>query len=113
MSAVKAGSDLSWSNLSGSNLSWSSHDLLAEVLRRAAGDNIQHRMIAGLLLVSREWCWDEFLAVEGVDNEWALRELAKWIQPSDSHPECLDKYREKTPTNESQANEETNHNPPA
>jgi hypothetical protein len=58
------GSDLSGSDLSGSNLSWQSHDLLSEILRRAAGADEMLLRLAGLLMVHRSWCWPEWL-------EWA------------------------------------------
>ncbi len=84
--------NLSRANLSGAYLSWSSHDLMSEILLRAAGNDIEKLMIAGLVLVSRTWCWYDFLAVTTIDGDWATQELAKWIQDGDGHPECLDSY---------------------
>ena len=67
--AVKSGSNLRGSNLRGSNLAegeikinWESHDLVAEILRRAAGNDIEKLKIAGLLLVCRGWCCCGLLA---------------------------------------------------
>ena len=92
------GSDLYRASLSGSDLSetkinWQSHDLLAEILKRAAGADIQKRSLAGLILISRDWCWKEFLSLDHTEREWALGELAKWVQDGDRHPEILDQYR--------------------
>ena len=102
--AARSRADLSSANLYGANLSgadlsrakinWQSHDLLAEILRLAAGADIQKRSVAGLILVSRDWCWKEFLALDHPEKEWALTELAKWIQDGDRHPEILDEYRQ-------------------
>jgi hypothetical protein len=91
--AVKSGISLNHAILDGASLSWTSHDLIAEVLRRAAGDDVAKRMIAGLILVSRDWCWEQFMAVETVENTWANHELARWIKDGDEHPRCLDEYR--------------------
>jgi hypothetical protein len=52
-------------------LSWESHDLLAEILRRAAGLDLAKRKIAGLVLVSRDWCWEEFGQLLADDPEGA------------------------------------------
>ena len=63
--------------------------MIAEILRCAAGDNVQRRSVAGLVLVSRDWCWDQFLTIEHSELEWALAELRKWVQNSDDAPEVL------------------------
>ena len=85
-----SGANLSWvdlfgANLSGANLSWQSHDLLAEILRREAGDDIKRRSFAGLILVSRDWCWATWIKLEvTADVRWAASVLAKWIKPEDT-----------------------------
>ena len=83
---------LSGAFLHGAKINWNSHDLIAEILKRAAGDDIQKRMLAGLILVSRDWCWKKFLALNGdlkPLREWALDELAKWVTEGDNSPEVL------------------------
>ena len=109
--AVKARADLSGADLSGADLSgadpyradlyeadlsgitvlWTSHDLIAEILKRAAQQDIARRMIAGLVLLSRDWCWHEFLAADIRTDlrEWALTELRKWVKAGDGAPEFL------------------------
>ena len=82
-------SDLSGSNLSGSKINWQSHDIIAELLRLEAGDDIQKRMVAGLILVSRDWCWNQFLAIEHEQRNWALETLAKCVTEGDGAPEEL------------------------
>ena len=86
-----SGAFLRGADLSGAEVSWQSHDMIAEILRRAAGANPARRMLAGLVLISRDWCWDEFLALD-IDSElrrWALDELRQWVRPGDNAPEIL------------------------
>jgi uncharacterized protein YjbI with pentapeptide repeats len=88
-----SGSDLSGSDLSGSNLNWQSHDLIAEILLRSAGDDYEKRSIAGLILISRDWCWDKFVALP-VSNEiitWFIDTLAPFAENSEPPKEfrCL------------------------
>ena len=83
--AVKNGANLTGASLyraslDGASLSWISHDLLAEILRRAAKNDIDKLKIAGLLLVARQWCWEDFLKLNDPLKKWALTELARWIK---------------------------------
>ena len=81
--------NLAGANLRGASLSWISHDLTAELLFRAAGDNVELRKIAGLILVSRDWCWDDFIKINDPLAIWALTELSKYVQPDDDAPAVL------------------------
>jgi hypothetical protein len=74
-------------------MAWDSHDLLAELLQRAAGSNLARRQSAGLLLVSRDWCWSDFLALEHPEKEWAIKTLAGHLLPDEIMP-----YLRPTPT---------------
>jgi len=87
-----SGANLSGANLSGAIINWDSHTLIAEILLRAAGDDPKLRMVAGLILVSTDWCWDKLLAIRTPHRKWALTELAKWIQDGDDHPKILEGY---------------------
>lgn len=89
------GADLDGANLDGAKLNWQSHDLLAEILRRATGGDVAKRKIAGLVLISREFCWKDFFAMEDPLREWALNELAKWVQPNDDAPAEIRRRAEK------------------
>jgi hypothetical protein len=60
---------------------------------RAAGENLAKRQLAGLVLVSRDWCWWQFWALKHPLREWAVTELARWVQPDDGAPEVI---RERT-----------------
>lgn len=102
------GANLQEANLRGANLqgaylrgaylrgvvvNWGSHALIGEILRRWAGNSIEERKFAGLVLISTDWCWKKFLAMKDDPClEKALTGLAKWVQPGDNHPVVLDKY---------------------
>jgi len=83
------GADLRGADLRGANLNWQSHSLLAEILRLAAGDSTDRRMIAGLIAVSTDWCWDKFMAIEHPEKAWAISELAKWVRDGDWAPHVI------------------------
>lgn len=69
--------DLTDAGLSGVlNPPASSHDFIAEVLRQNAEHNVERLMIAGLVLVSREWCWRRFGTL--AQEEWSA-EIRAWI----------------------------------
>ena len=78
------GANLRGANLEGANLrgaylenvtmNWNSHGLIAERLRRAAGDDAEKRLVAGYILISRDWCWKELL--ENAPS--SLRHLIPW-----------------------------------
>jgi hypothetical protein len=80
-----SGSNLRFSNLSGIKMNWQSHDLIAEILLRSAGDDYEKRSIAGLILVSRGWCWDKFIALPISDKiiTWFIDTLAPFAENSE------------------------------
>ncbi len=85
------GADLGGVSLGDITVNWISHDLIAEILKREAGDHIGKLQAAGLILVSRDKCWDELLALKVPHKKWALRTLAKWVKEGDGAPEVLKK----------------------
>ena len=91
--AVKGGAYLSGAYIekSKTKINWESHDLVAEILRRAAGEDIERLKIAGLLLICRSWCWDKFIAIDDPLKEWAFSELRGWVLDGDNAPEVLKK----------------------
>jgi uncharacterized protein YjbI with pentapeptide repeats len=80
------GADLRGAYLSGALVSWQSHDLLAELLLRKAGGDLERRKLAGLVLISRDWCWDELLAlpIKPTLRDWALGTLAEFAWSEDA-----------------------------
>jgi hypothetical protein len=73
----------------GATISWGSHELLSELLRREAEDSVTRRSFAGLVTVSHDWCWPDFLKCGHPELEWALQTLAKFHKPGDSAPKCI------------------------
>ena len=82
---------LDGAKLTCAKLNFQSHDLLAEILRRAAGDNTEKLKIAGYILICRDKCWKDFAELADHDplGNWALDELAQWVQDDDDAPEML------------------------
>lgn len=73
------GANLQDALLQDAHLPTTSHDAIAELLRQAAGGDVHKRMIAGLVLVSRSWCWDDFSSrMEKEEFLWALEVLLDW-----------------------------------
>jgi hypothetical protein len=104
-SANLSGANLESANLSGANLErarieraridWSSHALIAELLLRKCGDEINPQMIArrkvaGLILISRDWCWPDFLRLRKSRHfSWAVDVLAAHVTEGDGAPDIL------------------------
>ena len=87
--------DLSRADLTGAYLAdavieWRDHTLIAEILYRATGrDDTHKRMIAVLILLSRDIFWDQFLAIDHSDREWALNVLRGYVTDDDDAPDIL------------------------
>jgi len=83
------GADLCGANLGGAIINWNSHDLIVELLKRAAGDDIDKLKLTGLILLMREWCWGKFLKLDEPLAEWALGVLAEYVKDGDNAPAVL------------------------
>jgi hypothetical protein len=70
-------------------MDWTSHDLVSFLLMLDAGKDIEKRKVAGLILVSRDWCWDDFIPMNDPLSGWVLETLAKWVVKGDSAPTPL------------------------
>ena len=84
-------------DLRGARLEWSCHDLIAEILRRAAGVDIDKLKIAGLILIQRDWCWADFAALDEPQEikDWAFGALVPWAWEGDSEvPKVLRDWME-------------------
>ncbi len=84
--AYLSGANLSGADLRGAFINWQSHDLIAELLRQWAKDNVQRRMIAGLILISRDWCWKDLLKLKHPLKAAAIKHLRTYIKPGDGCP---------------------------
>ena len=74
-------------NLSGADLNWQSHDLISATLFAAAEQDIEKRKVAGLILVSRDWCWKDLLKTDDPLKDWALESLRPWLKGGQKFPE--------------------------
>ena len=94
------GANLARANLYGADLTetripWQSHTAISALLCQHAGDDVNQRATAGLILVSTDWCWDEFQEVAKSSArwrkawEWALATLAPYVQDDDGAPKVL------------------------
>lgn len=85
------GADLSNSDLTGANLiradlrdanlNISSHDIISYILLSDSGEDVEKRMLAGLVFVSRDWCWTDFAHIlkERKDlRDFACEVLSRW-----------------------------------
>ena len=85
--AVIKQTDFYEADFSGATFDTGCHEIIAEILRHAAvnaaTDSFRKRMLAGLVLVSKDWCWSEFahgLCENGMTDlfVWALSVLEDW-----------------------------------
>ena len=70
-------------------LAWQSHDLIAEILRCAAGDDVEKLKVAGYILMCRDKCWGDFLKLRDPLMGWALDVLRPWAKGDENAPEIL------------------------
>ena len=85
-----SGASLSKANLSETCLNWSSRDLIAQVLFQWAQSSPERRMIAGLVLISKDWCWNDFERLLNMPSmQDALIHLKTLVLPNDNHPAIL------------------------
>jgi hypothetical protein len=93
VAAIKGGADLRGAYLRGADLGGAylgvnvppmdSHAFWAELLLRAAGDDLRRRMVAGLVAVSTDWCWPRMLKLIAGElaadwQEWAGLVFWQW-----------------------------------
>ncbi len=75
-------------------INWRSHELVSEILWRAA-DNIDQKKLAALVGRQTDWCWDEWWKFQDPERCWALSVLAEWVVDGDDAPEQLRKLAKK------------------
>jgi hypothetical protein len=83
------GTRISLTEFAGATLAWQSHELLGELLRCEAGEDLERLKIAGLVLLQHPLCWRGFFRVEKPLRDWGLNALAKSVRPGDGAPESL------------------------
>jgi hypothetical protein len=87
------GASLYGASFNGAKINWQSHALIAEILRRAAGDDVDKRCLVGGILISTDWCWDKMLAIDHPQKQWAIETLLPWIQEGDDAPPELVRFK--------------------
>lgn len=88
------GANLSSANLHGAYLSsarlnWFAHNLIAEILRQASGEDIEKCEVAGFILIRHDLCWEDFLALGDPLQDWALDVLRPWAKDDPNAPNVL------------------------
>jgi uncharacterized protein YjbI with pentapeptide repeats len=91
--AYLRGANLEGADLRGIIINWQSHQLLFEILSRAAGEDIEKNKVAGLIYAGqfKSWCWNWYVRNCSGDPlfGWAISELRKWVEEGDGAPEIL------------------------
>ena len=87
------GAELYSTNLRGADLydadlNWTQHELVAEILRQAAGDDVEKLQLAGLILICKDKCWEDFMQIEQVMKfkDWCLEVFKPFFE---EHPENI------------------------
>ena len=85
------GTNLRGVSLRGATLNWNSHTLIAELLRQWAGEDVQRRMLAGLVAVSTDWGWVHVFAIPVLTavRADALDYLVTCVREGDNAPTCV------------------------
>ena len=79
--------NLRHADLRRADLRWSSHNLISEILRQSAGDSRPKREIAGLIAVSRDWCWRDFARQADNIRPYLLSWSAETLLETAGNPE--------------------------
>lgn len=78
--------DLRGTHWEGARIPWNNRQVLAEILRNHAEEDVDQLQVAGLVLLSRQ-CWDFFLNLNTHPQfEWAIQTLLSYRQPNDGFP---------------------------
>lgn len=72
----------------GARVSWCAGDLNSELVRRAAGDDLDKIHAAGLLLLHRHWSWQQFLDLDHPQTPWVISVFRQYYRDGDIVPEC-------------------------
>lgn len=86
------GANLTRANLTMIKISWTSHHLISEILYRAATTEkdakiqVEKRKVAGLIAISIDWCWTEFIAINDPLTDWAIAVLAPYAENDPNAP---------------------------
>ncbi len=62
-------------NLRDAKINWNSHNLIAEILRQNAREDIEKLQIPGLIRLLNDKCWEYFLKLDHPQKGWAIQVL--------------------------------------
>jgi uncharacterized protein YjbI with pentapeptide repeats len=88
------GASLKGVKLGGAKLNYNDRDLIAEILRQAAGDDARRLELAELLVSRRDWDWSQFRLMNHAETEWAIaavratRRDGEWIDNASLRSAC-------------------------
>jgi uncharacterized protein YjbI with pentapeptide repeats len=71
-------------------VNWCSHDLVAEILRRAARADLDKLHVAGLILLQRQWRAADFIELGHPQTAWVLETLRPYVREDDEVPDGLE-----------------------
>lgn len=74
-------------------MNWASHELIGYRLFEAAGDNADKRKIAGLIYLSEDWCWTDFINIPSRHKDWVYRTMKSWLTGKEDEPHHLARLR--------------------
>ena len=70
--------DLRDADLHHAKINWNSHNLIAEILRQSAREDIEKLQIPGLIILLKDRCWDYFLKLDHPQKSWAIQVLKEY-----------------------------------
>ena len=70
-------------------VSWQSHEMLAEILRQNAGNDLNRLKIAGIIRLCEQWCWLQFMEMDDPEKSWAMDVLRLWRRADGNNPRFL------------------------
>jgi len=87
-----SGAQLTLSSLDGVRMSWYDHTLISERLWRAAGNDVELRMVAAFVGRTVSRCWDNYRELGRKHRHWILNNFILWKRDGDEAPPLLENY---------------------
>jgi len=92
--AYLGGADLGGADLGGAKLNWNSHQLLSELLHRAAGGDFIKISFAGAVRIHTEWCWERWQEETPADTwDWMLSVFSGYVTEGDTAPDVVTNWK--------------------
>lgn len=85
-----SGACLSRADLTGAGINWQSHQLVSEILFRAASGDIERERWAAWIRLRTDLCWDQFIQeIPSAMVEWGISVLSPWVTDEYNAPAIL------------------------